>query len=158
MHQSYFADANREYDGRWVGPDGDFLIEVKRTSNARDLRGALLALAYALEKEPASAQDMLVLKESKLSNSRLRDELTQFRNIVKDGVGQKIHLVAFGEDFDRMKGVLPQFNEELALFIRDLVLHDTATHGGRVSRVFVQSLVVDRWLQGRSMTSSLRES
>lgn len=161
MRQSYFADANREYDGRWVGPSGDFLIEVKRTNNARDLRGALLALVYALEKEPASAQAMLVLRESKLSSSRLRDELSQFRNIVKDGVGHKVHLVAFGEDLDRMKGVLPQFNEELALFVRDLVLHDMATHGGRVSRVFVQSLVVDRWLQGRSMTSSvevLRES
>lgn len=155
MSQSYIAEAKKGYDGRWVGPDGDFLIEVKRTNNARDLRGALLALAYALEKELASAQAMLVLTESKLSTARLREELNQFRNIVKDGVGRKIHLVAFGEEVDRMKGVLPQFNDDLALFIHDLVLHDTATQGGRVSRVFVQSLVVDRWLQGRPMTSSL---
>jgi hypothetical protein len=155
MSQSYIAEAKKGYDGRWVGPDGDFLIEVKRTNNARDLRGALLALAYALEKELASAQAMLVLTESKLSTARLREELSQFRNIVKDGVGRKIHLVAFGEEVDRVKRVLPQFNDDLALFIHDLVLHDTATQGGRVSRVFVQSLVVDRWLQGQPMTSSL---
>lgn len=72
MHQSYFADANREYDGRSVAPGGDFLIKVKRTSNARDLRGALRALAYALEKEPASAQAMLVLKESNTKAFRTR--------------------------------------------------------------------------------------
>jgi len=154
MSQSYIADAKKEYDGRWVGPDGDFLIEVKRTSNARDVRGALLALAYLLEKELASAQAMLVLTASKLSSARLREELNQFRNIVKDGVGPRIHLLAFQKEGDRMKGALPQHNDDLALFIHDLVLHETATQGGRVSRVFVQSLVVDRWLQGRPMTSS----
>lgn len=155
MRQSYIADSQQEYDGRWIGPDGDCLIEIKRTNNARDLRGALLALAYALEKELVSAQAILVLTQSKLSTARLREELNQFRNIVKDGVGKRVHLVAFGEDIDRMKGALPQFNDDLALFIHDLVRHDTVTQGGRVSRVFVQSLVVDRWLQGRSMTSSL---
>lgn len=155
MSQSYIAEAKKEYDGRWVGPDGDFLIEIKRTNNARDLRGAMLALAYALEKEMASAHAMLVLMESKLSTARLREELAQFRNIVKDGVGQKIHLLAFGEDVNRMKGALPQLNDDLALFIHDLVLHETATQGGRVSRVFVQSLVLDRWLHGRPMTTSL---
>lgn len=153
MRQSYIAETKQEYDGRWVGPDGDILIEIKRTSNARDLRGALLALAYALEKELGSVQAVLVLTESKLSTTRLREELNLFRNIVKDGVGRKIHLVPFAEDVDRMKAALPLFNDDLALFIHDLVRHDTATQGGRVSRVFVQSLVVDRWLQGQPMTS-----
>jgi len=155
MGDSYFAQTNKDYDGRWVGPDGDFLIEVKRTNNARDLRGSLLALAFALEKERASTQALLVLTDSKLSAARLSDELAMFRNIVKDEVGRKIHFVAFGEDLLRMKGLLPQFSDDLALFIHDLVLHETATQGGRVTRVFVQSLVVDRWLQGRPMTASL---
>ncbi|MEZ5647106.1 MAG: hypothetical protein R3E99_18465 [Burkholderiaceae bacterium] len=155
MRQSHFADTNTAYGGRWVGPDGDFLVEVKRTNNARDVRGALLALAYALENEPVNAQAMLVLTESKLSTVRLREELKQFRHIVKEGIGRKIHLVAYSEDIDRMKGALPQSSDDLAVFIHDLVLHDMVTHGGRVSRVFVQSLVVDRWLQGRPMTSSL---
>lgn len=161
MQPSYFAEVNQEYDGRWVGPSGDFLIGVKRTSNARDLRGALLALAYALEKEPVSARAILVIVDSKLTSSRLEDELVRFRSIVKDAVGRRIDLVAFGKDVDRMKGALPQADEALALFIHNLVCHEVATQGGRVSRVFVQSLVVDRWLQGRPMKSSaevVRES
>lgn len=155
MHSSYIAQAHEAYDGRWVGPGGDCLIEIKRTNNARDLRGALLALAYALEKEPIGTQAMLVLTESKLSTARLREELDRFRNIVRDGVGQNIHLMAFGEEMERMQETLPQFKDGLSLFIHDLVRHDTATQGGRVSRVFVQSLVVDRWLQGRPMGSSV---
>lgn len=155
MSQSHIAEATKEYDGRWVCPNGDFLVEVKRTSNARDVRGALLALAYALDKELASTQAMLVVTQSKLSTTRLHEELNRFRNIVKDGVGRKIHLVAFDEALDRMNGASAPLNEDLALFIRDLVLHENATQGGRVSRVFVQSLIVDRWLQGQPMTSSM---
>lgn len=154
MSQSHIAEATKEYDGRWVSPNGDFLVEVKRTNNARDVRGALLALAYALDKELASTQAMLVLTQSKLSTTRLHEELNRFRNIVKDGVGRKIHLVAFDEALDRMNGASAPLNEDLALFIRDLVLHETATQGGRVSRVFVQSLIVDRWLQGQPMASA----
>lgn len=154
MSQSQIADARREYDGRWAGPDGDFLVEVQSTNNARDVRGALLALAYALEKELTSTQAMLVLTQSKLSTARLREELNRFRDIVKDGVGRKIHLVAFDEAVDRMNGASAPLNEDLALFIRNLVLHEKATQGGRVSRVFVQSLIVDRWLQGQPMASA----
>lgn len=49
MTSSYFkpsASSNSDlYDGRWSGPVGDVLVEVKRSSNARDARDALLALA-----------------------------------------------------------------------------------------------------------------
>ena len=155
MRQSYIAEPNKEYDGRWVGPGGDILVEVTRTNNARDLRGALLALAFALRKEVPTTKGLLVLADSKLSAGRLAGELDQFRSIVKDEVGNKIHLVAFDEGSLRMKGLIPDINEDLALFIHDLVRHDASTQGGRVSRVFVQSLVIDRWLQGRAMTSSL---
>ena len=155
MGQSYIAEPNKEYDGRWVGPAGDFLVDVMRTNNARDLRGSLLALAFALRKEVPSTKGLLVLTDSKLSTSRLIEELDQFRSIVKEEVGNKIHLVAFDEGSLRMKGLIPNINEDLALFVHDLVRHDTSTQGGRVSRVLVQSLVIDRWLQGRAMTSSL---
>ena len=111
MRQSYIAEPNKEYDGRWVGPGGDILVEVTRTNNARDLRGALLALAFALRKEVPTTKGLLVLADSKLSAGRLAGELDQFRSIVKDEVGNKIHLVAFDEGSLRMKGLIPDINE-----------------------------------------------
>lgn len=153
MRQSYIAEPGKEYDGRWVGNSAEVLIEVLRTNNARDVRGCFLALAYVLENEPPDTHAVLVLTESKLSTSRLREEMARFRRIVQDHIGQRVHCITYSEDGSSIKQELSKFGDNLTKFVRDLVQHESATKGGRASRAFVQALVLDRWLLGKPLTS-----
>ena len=80
-------------DVRISTPDGDFLLEVKRTSNAAELRGALLSLAYALQAEPTPTRAICVLVDTRFSGQRVRDEIGLFRGVVGAKLGGRIFLV-----------------------------------------------------------------
>jgi hypothetical protein len=58
-------------DNRWESPAGPILVEVKRTNSMRDVRGALLALAYLVHGESSTSQAVCVVVDSRLSQARL---------------------------------------------------------------------------------------
>jgi len=90
--------AVHEADARWEGAAGSVLVEVKRTHSVRDVRHALLALAYRIRHAPASTTAACVLVESRLSDRRLRAELRQFREVVHPAIADRVHyLVDQGE-------------------------------------------------------------
>jgi hypothetical protein len=82
-----------QVDGRWDGPRGPILVEVKRTNSMRDVRGALLALAYLVQSEPSTAEAVCVLVDSRLSQSRLEEELNQLRGVLRPQIADRIHLL-----------------------------------------------------------------
>lgn len=85
-------------DGRWDGPAGAVLVEVKKTSSVRDVRDAFLGLAYALDPEDGRSRAVCVLVGSRLSEARLRRELEQFRAVIHPSIASRIHfLVESGE-------------------------------------------------------------
>jgi hypothetical protein len=144
-------------DGTWRDPSGDILIEIKRTNNVRDIRSALLALAYLLADESDTTRAICVLTQSKLSQKRLNEELEHFRWLVRREVGERIELTHF-EDIERglsssIIGNTPSF----ILWITDLVAHEVA--GSRFSRQAVISAMALLWLRGAGpmTTKSLQE-
>lgn len=146
MSSSYLNSVeNEHFDARWSGPDGDILIEVKRTSNARDLRDALLSLAYALEQQTGSARGLCVLTKTRLSGQRLQEELALFQSVIRPDLGGLIFLVAM-EAGGRIIGNLPSASPDLALFIMDTV--EAKPGAGRVSRQTIKAHMVECWLGG----------
>jgi hypothetical protein len=135
-------------DGRWAGPTGDVLVDVKRTSNARDVRGALLALAYALAADTPTSRAMCVLTRSKLSRKRILEEVGQFRAVVRPELGERIALMAMGAD-GHLFGSLKTVETELAVWLAGLVAAETtAASAGRSNRQSVMSLLAQLWLRG----------
>ena len=86
------ADSH-EAGGRWKEPIGDIVVEVKRTNSMRDVRHALLALAYLVHHEPSTSKAVCVLVDSRLSQGRLDDELHQLRAVVHPAIANRIHFL-----------------------------------------------------------------
>lgn len=80
-----------EVDARWQGPGGAVLVEFKKTHSMRDVRHALLTLAYLIRREPPSTTAVCVLVDSRLSDNRLRDELQQLRQVVHPEIASRVH-------------------------------------------------------------------
>jgi hypothetical protein len=140
-----FSD-QQEADGVWHGPGGDILVEVKRTHNARDIRGALLALAYRLADTPGAAGAICVLTQSRLSRQRLDAELERFRWLVRRDVGERIELTRL-EDIDR--GQSRSAGPRDPAFLSWLTaVAARETTGSRVSRQTVMSAMALSWLRG----------
>lgn len=110
-----------EADGRWEGARGAVLVEVKKTHSVRDVRDAFLALAYRLSAEPASSTAVCVLVESRLSASRLQEEMRRFRAVIHPKIANRVNfLLAKGSPKDKraafigsMPGVPGEFGEWL---------------------------------------------
>jgi hypothetical protein len=83
--------AHDEVDARWQGPNGAVLVEFERTHSMRDVRHALLTLAYLLRHEPSSTMAVCMLVDSRLSDSRLRDELQQLRQVIHPEIANRVH-------------------------------------------------------------------
>lgn len=90
-------------DGRWNGTSGHILVEVKKTNSVRDVRGAFLALAYLIEKEPPENTAVCVLVETRLSDKRLHEELGRFRQVVHPDLASRIHFLVDKGDV-KLKG------------------------------------------------------
>ena len=144
-------------DGIWHGPSGDVLIEVKRTNNARDIRSALMALAYLLADASDTTHALCVLTQSKLSPKRLEEELERFRWLVRRDVGGRIELDRY-EDIERgQSSSIIGHDPAFMLWITDLVSSEIS--GSRVSRQAVISAMALLWLRGVGpmTTKSLQE-
>lgn len=86
--------AAHEADGRWEGPAGSILVEVKRTNSMRDVRGALVALAYLVDSEPPTSRAVCVLVDSRLSHGRLEEELHRLRGVLRPEIADRVHFLA----------------------------------------------------------------
>ena len=159
MFSSYLNPAEDKIaDARWSGPGGDILVELKHTSNVRDLRDALLALAYRLEREGGNTLGLCVLVKTRFAEQRLQEELARFRTVVRPGLGEKIFLAALGHD-GRFSGTLPPDCPEPEGLLKQLV--PRALGVGRVSRQAVKAFLVECWLDGlgpQSLASLGRET
>ena len=78
-------------DGRWDGPEGPIVVEIIRTSSVRDVRGALLALAYRVQADPTIREAVCVVVDSRLSATRLQEELDRFRSVLRPEIADRIH-------------------------------------------------------------------
>lgn len=135
------------YDGRWMGPMGDVLVEIKRSSNARDARDALLALAYALEEDPGTSQALCLLVQSRLTHKRLSEELARFRSVVRPDLATRVMLAALDGE-GQLVGELPRDAPGLIGYLKELVDQELSAGTDRVSRESVKSHLAHLWLQG----------
>ncbi len=130
-------------------PEGAALLDLRRTSNARDLRGALVSLAYSLTGHPQAAWAVCALTETRISADRIRNELEQFRSLVGEALGHRLFLVAV--EADRVHGELPSADPA---FVAGVV---AAAGRGRVSKVVPRQAVISTamqaWLDGRTRLS-----
>lgn len=112
-------------DGRWQGAGGDVLVELKRTNSMRDIRHALLALAYRLRQEPTNALGVCVLVDSRLSARRLHHELDHLREVVHPKIAGRLHfLVATAEgqgDGTVLSGSFEGFGSDFYPWLKNLV-------------------------------------
>ena len=66
------------------------LVEVKRTNSMRDVRGALVALAYLVHGERSTSKAVCVLVDSRLSHGRLQEELQRLRGVLHPAIANRI--------------------------------------------------------------------
>jgi len=88
-------------DARWQGSGGAVLVEFKKTHSMRDVRHALLTLAYLIRREPPSTTAVCVLVDSRLSDNRLRDELQQLRQVIHPEIASRVHYLVDKGDAGR---------------------------------------------------------
>ncbi|WP_284620512.1 hypothetical protein [Aquabacterium humicola] len=152
MSSSYLLP-ERLYDARYPSANGDVLVEVKHTSNVRDLRDALLALAYALAEDTGARYALCVLTRTRLSGQRLSEELVRFRGAARTDLGQRIFLAAASDD-GRFVGELPPGVAELEPLLGEVI--GSETRAGRVSRQVVKAYLVECWLSGAGPLSTAK--
>jgi hypothetical protein len=101
MSRDLRTGPDAEADARWQGPGGDVLVEFKKTHSMRDVRHALLTLAYLIRREPPSTTAVCVLVDSRLSDNRLREELQQLRQVIHPEIASRVHYLVDKGDASR---------------------------------------------------------
>ena len=142
---------------RWSGPAGVLLVEIKRSSNARDVRDSLISLAYSLEQEPESSHALCLLGRSRLTPQRLEEEVKQFRSIIRSDLANRISL-AFVTAEGRILGDLPQDCPSLRSYLSTRARLELTFGGGRISREAVKAHLVHLWIDGREPLSQAQLS
>lgn len=145
------------HDARWSGPAGDVLVAIKRSSNARDVRDALIGLAYALDHEPASSQALCLLGRSRLTPTRLQEEVKQFRSIVRSDLASRISLASVTAE-GRIQGEIPQDCSSLRSYLTKRTRLELTSSSDRVGREAVKAHLVHRWINGRGPLSQAQLS
>lgn len=135
------------YDALWVGPLGAVIVEFKRTSNVRDVRDGLIALAYALDNEPHGSQALLLLGKSRLTRKRLQEEANRFRAIVRPELAQRIWLAEMDEE-GAIRGEIPQDGLPLRDYLKTMASQEFNPAGERVNRDSVKAHLLHHWLGG----------
>ncbi len=136
----------------WSNPAGpDVLVEIRRTSTARDVREALVSLAYAVGTAPRPATGLCVIVDSRLTSDRLRAELGRFRAIVRPDLGHQLFLATAraGEGVRYLDGQSSVTSQEFMKALSDAVHQERAATGAkRVTRQQIKATLVERALCG----------
>ncbi|MBP6421885.1 MAG: hypothetical protein KA271_03225 [Propionivibrio sp.] len=110
----------------------------------RDVRDAFLALAYELRNDDPGAKAVCVVSESRLSESRLKEELARFRTVIDPSLASRIHFLVNHGDPKRnavaFGGSLEQEQREFYEWLADLVA--TERLGGHLPQTSPRQLVV----------------
>ncbi len=133
----------------WQNPHGpDVLVDIRRTSTARDVREALVALAYAVGTAPRPASGLCVIVDSRISGDRLRAELDRFRTIVRPDLGPQLYLAAAKDgEVMYLDGEIPETSQAFAKALSDAVREGSAAAGAtRITRQQVKAALVERAL------------
>lgn len=119
IDQPRSSHRHAQWDACFVG-NGSTFVEVKRTHSMRDIREVLLSMAYRLSDGQPGQQAVLVLVGSKLSASRLHEELAKFRAVVLPKISERVHVVLAGVDgkIDERQALTPLLRDEL--FVREV--------------------------------------
>lgn len=110
-------------DGRWDGAGGAVLVDIKRTNSMRDVRGALLALAYLVRDESSTSQAVCVLVDSRLTSGRLNEELHRLRGVLRPEIADRIHFLVGtpGHDGLTFSGSLQALPSDLVEWLNGLI-------------------------------------
>jgi DNA-binding HxlR family transcriptional regulator len=135
----------------WSNPAGpDVLVEIRRTNTGRDVREALLALAYAVRSTSQPSRGVCAIVNSRLSPRRLADELDRFRSIARPEIAHSIFLIRAETQGEYLvEGELPErsnaFMQALEAAIHEEMVSGSAS---RVTRQQVKAVLVERSLSG----------
>lgn len=144
-------------DTRWSGSAGYVLVEIMRSSNARDVRDALIGLAYALDQESASSQALCLLGRSRLTPQRLQEEVKQFRTIVRSDLASRIALASVTAE-GRILGDIPQDCPSLRTYLTKRIRLELNSGGDRVGREAIKAHLVHQWINGHGPLSQAQLS
>ena len=130
-------------DGRW----GEWGVSIKTSLHTtRDLRAALLTMAYAARFD-ASSKWACVLVNSRMTNRRLQDELELFRATVAGDVAERVWLGKTQKDGKLEGADCPIPTDWLHQLVQQAVARATPLVRG-ASQYEVLSLLTLHWLQG----------
>ena len=132
---------------------GNVAIEVKRDVHSfRNLRASLLGLAYWLSEKPAR-RGLLVLVNSRISTTRLREELRFAASVLHPTVSSRISVHTADEE-----GYLPVFGafqppdmseREFRERLKELIEKEASRRHPRGSANAVLKVLLNRWLLGK---------
>lgn len=152
--------------GRWEGARGAVLVEVKKTHSMRDVRNVFLVLAYRLSAEPASSQAVCVLVDSRLSASRLQEEMHRYRAVIHPKIAHRVNfLLAKSSPTDNraaFSGSMQRAPGEFCEWLGELVAN--GPHSGHVPQLAPRQLVMAAlaqlrlWNQPPVTVKSLQET
>lgn len=122
--------ALQDLDGRWDGTGGPILVEVKKTSSMRDVRDMVLMMLQALDEEPRKVQAVGVLTETRLSKTRVLDELQAIRSLVRPDLRDRVHCLLHAQD-GTFTGSMEHENSEFYSWLQELIASEmrSAGHG-----------------------------
>lgn len=132
---------------------GDLIVEVKRGGQAAGwMRGAAIQVAVALATDP-KLQALLVLAEPKMTDSRLAQELSELRKVLRPEIGARLFVTSVRD------GIVSQLPQELGGGLEEFVLqrvaHETRLQGAKRGTAWfsVLEVLVHHWLKGSPPTS-----
>ncbi len=147
MASTDFTKGDGKAGFRLSAVDGDILLEAKRTSNANELRGTLLSLAYALLDEPVTTRAVCALTDTRLSAARIQEELARFHETSNGRYRDRLFLVLV--DAAKVVGDLPSSEPGLDQRIVAGVAHETKGGvGARVPQQLVKAAAIQAWVSG----------
>jgi hypothetical protein len=151
-------DGDFRPDARLTSSGGDLLVELKRTSTAVEIRGVLVSLIELLSGEPPSTQAVCVLTDTRLTTTRLEEELARFRAVIRPDLTDRVSLIALRGG--NAEGELSHLTQMMWPEIQDLVQRETSGQAGRVSQQAVRAATLTRWLTtaGRVTVSDMRRA
>jgi hypothetical protein len=136
-----------EVDGKWDGPQGRVLVNLRRSNNARDIRDTLVSLAYVLSDQVPTTTALCIVTRSKLSIKRLLKEIDQFRGVVRQDLASRVHIATMDGD-GRLMGSPYDNTPEFLQWLREFVATETATISRvRSNRQSVSSMLAQLWLR-----------
>jgi len=149
--------------------NSEVILEVKHSSNVRDLRAGLLSLAYALiesdqvrpgpSHEGAPARALYALIDSRLVESRLQAELEMFRSLIGHDLGSRIFAALLSND-GGIRGDMPpaptDFVERLSRLAREE--RSGKRPNARASRALVKAILLEASLADPNYADGLPRS